>query len=116
MHVDHNILCIDDDAEDLDILKSALEDAGKVYRIESAHNGEEAITKLKEMQLKNELPRLIILDVNMPKMDGKQTLKAIKSHQRFKAIPVIVFSTASKEGVIDIYSEYGAEYIPKPVQ
>lgn len=81
MHVDHTILCVDDDADELDLLKTALEDAGMKYRIESAHNGEDALIRLEEIQLYNELPCFITLDVNMSKMAGKQTLKAIKSHQ-----------------------------------
>jgi CheY-like chemotaxis protein len=116
MHVDHTILCVDDDPDDLDILISALEDAGTIYRLEKAHNGEEALLKLQDLHRQNELPCLIILDVNMPKMDGAQTLKAIKSYPVFQAIPVIIFSTARKDGVADFYTEYGAEYVSKPVQ
>jgi CheY-like chemotaxis protein len=90
----YKILMADDDAEDLEIIKDAMEllDAGDI--IAYLDNGEQVINLLNQIEPHSVLPSLIILDLNMPKMNGIQTLEFLKQNERFKDIPVIIFSTS----------------------
>lgn len=90
----YKILMADDDAEDLEIIKDAIEllDAGDI--IAYLDNGEQVINLLNQIEPHSVLPSLIILDLNMPKMNGIQTLEFLKQNERFKDIPVIIFSTS----------------------
>lgn len=116
MQIEHIILCVDDDQDDLDMLRMVIENSHETYRMETALNGAEALQKLEALKALHKLPCLIVLDMNMPKMNGKETLKKIKSTYYYRNIPIIIFSTASKEAVEDFYTNYGAEYLTKPME
>lgn len=115
MRIDHIILFVDDDPDDLEMLRCILEENRDSYRIETAENGEEALKKLERLRQAKQSPCLIVLDMNMPRLDGKETLKKIRANDQYKYIPIIIFSTASRENVDDFYSEHGAEYLSKPM-
>jgi CheY-like chemotaxis protein len=114
MRVDHTILIADDDKDDLEMLHEALKENASPHRIEFAYNGEEALEKLEELKKQDELPCLIILDVNMPKLNGKETLQNIRATEVTKEIPVIIFSTASARHEKGFYTSYNAQYFEKP--
>lgn len=110
------ILLVDDDHDDLQMLHEAFKAFGPKYSILDAHDGKQAINKLHELKAVNQLPCLIVLDVNMPYMDGKETLVAIRNHDEFKSIPVIVFSTSSSLVDKHFFSHHGVEMLTKPWQ
>ena len=88
------ILLADDDADDKMIIADAvklLSDEEVMYFTE---NGEETLNALNKDYERGELPCLIVLDLNMPRMNGTETLGQIKSDVRFKDIPVIIYSTS----------------------
>ena len=61
------------------------------------------------------MPALIVLDLNMPELDGRQTLKRLKSNNDFKNIPVVIVTTSSNKADIDICTRLGASlYLVKP--
>lgn len=94
----HNLLMIDDSAGDLLLVRVALEDAGTVVDFHSAADGllgKEHLQQLVESG--RQLPHAILLDLNMPRMDGRQLLKWIISSQAHCAIPVIIY-TSSNDG------------------
>jgi CheY-like chemotaxis protein len=68
------------------------------------------------MSSKNKLPCLIILDINMPVMDGKETLSEIRSNENYKNIPVIIFSTSRRLYEKKFAENLDAEFVSKPVQ
>ncbi|HEY1112291.1 MAG TPA: response regulator [Chitinophagaceae bacterium] len=114
MEHSHTVLCIDDDAEDLELLQHALESTGRQYTIIEAHDGLEGIRRLHELKNAGSLPCLIVLDVNMPRMDGRETFRSIRADEQLDNIPVVVFST-SKSHVDQMYfSGKNVEYISKP--
>jgi two-component system response regulator len=83
-------------------------------------NGVELLDFLSSIQEKrtngNHYPGLILLDLNMPKKDGREALKEIKQHPVFRKIPVIVFTTTKNENEIKYCYELGANtYVVKPV-
>jgi CheY-like chemotaxis protein len=89
------ILYADDDPDDLALFREAVTALGEQYYIIEAMDGIHALELLRQMQESNELPCLIVLDINMPRLDGKQTLVALQNHPLFSSIPVVLFSTSS---------------------
>jgi CheY-like chemotaxis protein len=88
------IAIVDDDADDRDIIRDAFEvnEPGIEYRF--MENGDRLMQYL-ESTSPDDLPDLILMDLNMPGKDGRQALKEIKSNQRLTIIPTIVFTTSS---------------------
>lgn len=110
----YTILYVDDDLDDLAIIAEAFETYTDNLRVVHAYNGDEALVRLTDMKIQGSLPCLIILDINMPVMDGKQTLKEIKTKEDYLAIPVVMFST-SNNPIDKMFAEnFGADYITKP--
>jgi len=112
------ILVAEDDMDDKFMLQTIFEDSGKSDLLEFVENGLELINYLDHIN-KNEdtlfYPHFILLDLNMPKMDGRQALKELKNHSAYKKIPVIIFSTTKNETEINRCYELGANsYIVKP--
>jgi len=115
------ILIAEDDADDRYLLQTAFSEIGYPEQIDFVENGVELINYLQEiystdnMEMKA-LPGFILLDLNMPKKDGREVLKEIKQHPVFKKIPVIVFTTTKNEIEIKRCYELGANsYIVKPI-
>jgi CheY-like chemotaxis protein len=110
------ILVADDDADDRAILQDAMAelDAGQVLCF--AQNGEDALRILGKDFNADYKPALIILDLNMPKLNGTETLRRIKSDDRYKTVPVIIYSTSLNPMEKDKCMLLGAHsYITKPV-
>jgi CheY-like chemotaxis protein len=106
-----NILFIDDDSDDKDIFFEAINAINPEIECDSATNGEEALQMLESGP---SLPHYIFLDINMPVMDGKSFLMAIKKNSRLKSIPVVVYSTTADQKEIKELRLLGADYIGKP--
>jgi len=96
-----HVLLVDDDSTDRELFIEAINLVGEKYRVTEATNGREAMTYLQAAEM---LPDLIILDLNMPIKDGRETLKEIKQHDTLKRIPVCIMSTSSAH--FDILSSY----------
>lgn len=114
------ILIAEDDADDRFLLQTVFEEKGYTDRIEFVENGVELIDFLDNIEDKKTstpvYPAFILLDLNMPKKDGREALKEIKLHPVFKKIPVIVFTTTKSENEIKRCYELGANtYVVKPV-
>jgi CheY-like chemotaxis protein len=110
------IMMVDDDAEDRQIIKDTFEDLGYGAVIHFEENGEEAVKYLQQCVLLHTLPSLIILDLNMPKMNGTQTLRFLKRDGTFAGIPVIIFSTSLNPIERDECLALGAHsYVIKPI-
>lgn len=113
------ILIAEDDADDRFLLQTAFEEKGFNDKIEFVENGVELFDFLARIQQGNGegiYPGFILLDLNMPKKDGREVLMELKQHPVFKKIPVIVFTTTKNETEIRRCYELGANtYIVKPV-
>jgi CheY-like chemotaxis protein len=104
-------LLIDDDADDSELFREALEEMDRSTSLHCAENGEEALKLLKRI----ELPGIIFLDINMPRMNGWECLKKLKSSPEYKNIPVIMYSTSSHQREVDIATDLGAlSFFTKP--
>jgi CheY-like chemotaxis protein len=108
------ILCVDDDEDDLFFIKDIIESQGHNFEIKEAHNGWDALNYLEQGLKKNEFPCLIIMDMNMPRMDGKQTISKIKEVEQLAKIPVVVFTTSSNAVHKNYFESQGIHFITKP--
>jgi len=113
-----HILLVDDNEGDIFLTKEALSDAQFINKISTASDGVEAIGFLKDClrSVPRAMPDLILLDINLPKMDGTEVLSIIKSDPDLKRIPVIMLTTSSAEkDILASYENYANCYITKPV-
>lgn len=118
-HVTNNhrtILCIDDDADDLQLLSEAVQRIDPHCQIIKAYNGIHGLALLEEMHHQQQLPSLIVMDINMPKLDGKQTYIRLQASEHFATIPVVVFSTSSSPMDKMFFQSKGAAFITKPIR
>ena len=115
----HSILIAEDDADDRYLMKTALEVTGISGEVEYVENGVELINYLESIGKEkgdSVYPKFILLDLNMPKMDGREVLKKMKSHEEYRKIPVIVFSTTKNQMEVKRCYDLGANtYVVKPV-
>lgn len=110
------ILVVDDDTEDQLILDSYFQEAGMQDVVGYRDNGQEALHYLEQVDHDSLLPRLIVLDLNMPILNGTQTLFQLKQRMRFRNIPVIIFSTSQNETEKRKCLSLGAvDYMVKPL-
>ncbi len=116
------ILIADDDEGDRFLIEKALKANGVENRIEFAGDGQEMVDHLnKNLEAAQpgkdaDLPCLILMDLNMPRLDGRAALKVIKSHDRLKTIPVIVFSNSDNpKDIADCYEKGANSFFMKPL-
>jgi CheY-like chemotaxis protein len=109
-----NILLIEDDTIEIMKFNRVIDSFGKNHTILVARNGEEAIHLLKT---KTEVINLIVLDLNMPKINGLDFLKFIKKDNKFRFIPAVVLTTSNNAKDIVVCYEIGvAGYMLKPLK
>lgn len=113
------ILMVDDDADDRYLTLTAFDENKIACHMRFAEDGTDVFDMLRKRgkyaQNPDGLPSLILLDLNMPKKDGKQVLKEIKDSPDLKHIPVIIFTTSkSPEDVRQAYNMGASSFITKP--
>lgn len=108
------ILLIEDDAIEVMKLNRTIASKGLAHTIVGANNGEEALEILKK---KDALPDIILLDLNMPKMNGIEFLSILKADDVLKYLPTVVLSTSSNDkDVMECYRIGIAGYVIKPLK
>ncbi len=113
-----HILLVDDNEGDILLTKEALDDARIINKVSIAYDGVEAIEFLKTCLAGGvqTMPDLILLDINLPKMDGTEVLTIIKNDPDLRRITVIMLTTSSAEkDILASYDNYANCYITKPV-
>ena len=111
---DQIILLVEDDPDDFLLVMEALADKPSVKLVHEK-NGFEALTYLRELRAKAKtLPCLIILDMNMPIINGKQLLSILKKEESFQQIPIIVFTTSSNYKDKEYCDQLNVPMITKP--
>ena len=113
-----HILLIEDNEGDVLLIKEAFKDAKIVNNISTVNNGEKAIRFLEKSSPYEDqrTPDLILLDINLPRMNGKEVLSFVKGSSALKHIPVIILTTSSDDkDILDSYKNQANCYITKPV-
>ena len=111
----HSIFYADDDEDDIMFLREAFRSYAANVELITAFDGLEALSYLSNLSSVDPSPCLIILDVNMPKMNGKELLKEIRNLHRFEAIPVVLFTTSTLPPDKAFAANYKAGFMTKPV-
>jgi CheY-like chemotaxis protein len=107
------VLCVDDDPDDRELIRNAIFQVDPSYTVAHATNGKEALQYLIRAA-ESELPCLVILDINMPVMDGKQVVIEIKKNEKWNELPIVVFSTSNHPADFVFCQKYGVELVTKP--
>lgn len=107
------ILYAEDDHDDFEAVREAMFQQTDRFTLLHAKNGEEAIHMLEQSNA-DTFPNLIVLDLNMPVMTGKEALVWLKGHNEFKDIPVMVFTTSSREEDVKLCQGHGCTFFRKP--
>jgi CheY-like chemotaxis protein len=107
------VLCVDDDPDDRELIRNAIFKVDPSYTVAHATNGQEALQYLIRAA-DSELPCLVILDINMPVMDGKQAVVEIKKNKKLSKLPIVVFSTSNHPSDFNFCQSHGVELVTKP--
>ncbi|HEV7621704.1 MAG TPA: response regulator [Flavisolibacter sp.] len=114
MESKHLIVYADDDIDDLNMFQDYFDSNGTI-KILPASDGLDALEILEQLKTKGLKPCLVILDINMPLLNGKETLLRIKSDQELQRIPVVLFSTSKNPDDNTFASSNGVDFISKPL-
>ena len=112
-----NILLVEDNEGDIALTQVAFGESGIEGRLDVAHDGAEAIERLYRRGdfADAERPDLMLVDLNMPRMDGKELLDVIKRDDVLKTIPVVILTTSQAPAeVLDCYRRHANGYVLKP--
>ena len=115
------ILLADDDEEDRMLIIDALKESRLMNKVQSVEDGQELLDYLKGKEKfsdreKYPIPGIILLDLNMPKKDGREALKEIKADKTLRTIPIIVLTTSkAEEDILRTYNLGVNSFITKPV-
>ncbi len=108
------VLYADDDTDDRAWVTETCKALRFSLDIDFVENGRQVLEYLSKLA-QDDLPSLIVLDLNMPEIDGRQTLQRIKANENYKDIPVIIVTTSSSKADLDICKRLGATlYLIKP--
>ena len=111
----HEILLVDDDDADLALITEAFDAHRLRTRLHIAHDGIEALEYLHDPHTPR--PGLILLDLNMPRMDGREVLTAVKQDPLLATIPIVVFTTSEQpDDVTASYLRHANAYVTKPME
>jgi two-component system, chemotaxis family, response regulator Rcp1 len=112
------VLLVENDAGDARLTREALNECKTPYQLQVMRDGLQALAYLGRMKVSSEIPRpdVILLDWNLPGMNGREVLRAIKSDEQLRNIPVLVLTTSSaKDDVRQAYDLHANCFITKPV-
>ena len=107
------IIFADDDADDLELITGFFRQYNNQVDVLEFMNGHDVLHFLEQSSTQTGLPLLVVLDINMPRLNGKETLLAIRQHVHYKNIPVVMYSTSNNEYDEQFCRTNGASYVTK---
>lgn len=117
MKSDKPLLLVEDDEVDVLTVRRALRDLGVDNELEVASDGEEALEHLRSIESERRRPALILLDLNMPRMNGLEFLRAAREEELIRSIPVVVLTTSRQDrDIVEGFDLAVAGYMVKPVE
>jgi CheY-like chemotaxis protein len=115
-HHKHTIVYAEDDWDDVQFVQECFKKYDGRIELHHAPNGSEVLAVLDNLLRKNVRPCLIILDINMPLMDGRQALVKIKGRPHLNNVPVVLFTTSNSHLDKEFAQKWGADFITKPLR
>ena len=115
--MNRSILLVEDNPMDVDLTLRAFKRRRVTNTIHVARDGEEALAWLPRWEAGEPWPAVILLDLKLPRVDGLEVLRQLKSHPTLRAIPVVVLTTSAEHADVQTAYQLGANsYIVKPVE
>jgi CheY-like chemotaxis protein len=111
---EHFILWAEDDPDDMALFRSIVEQVGERSLVLGANDGREVLACLQLMRKEKLFPCLVILDMNMPALGGRETIGLMKQEEDFAAIPIAVFTTSSQQVDRIFCDRFGVPLFTKP--
>ena len=108
------ILWADDDPDDLDMMHEVLRDVDHNYNIVEVHKGRKVLDYLQAIKNPDDFPCLVILDMNMPVLSGRETLVRLKKDPRYSSLSIVMFTTSNRPLDQTFCWQYGVVMITKP--
>jgi CheY-like chemotaxis protein len=108
------IIFADDDADDLELITGFFKHYNQNINVLEFKDGKEVIKFLDEFAIDNNIPVLIVLDINMPRLNGMETLAALRQQPKYFNIPVLVYTTSSSKANEQFCKKYNATWVIKP--
>lgn len=110
------ILLVEDNPMDLDLTLRAFNKKKFSNQVHVARDGEEALAFIPRWEAGEALPAVILLDINLPKINGLEVLRQLKAHERFRRIPVVILTSSREDKDLNTAYDLGVNsYIEKPV-
>ena len=109
------VLYADDDQDDLQLIKDAFSKYSETVRLLTFEDGASILNYIKKLTSFEPLPCLIILDINMPGMNGKEVLRRIRQIHEYQEVPIVLFSTSTLPSEADFAMSFGAGFVTKPL-
>jgi len=106
------IIFADDDADDLELITGFFKQFNRNINVLEFKDGKEVLKFLEDFAV-TVAPTLIVLDINMPRLNGKETLAAIRNHPRYQYVPVVVYTTSQNSGDEMYCTQLGASWVVK---
>jgi CheY-like chemotaxis protein len=106
------VIFADDDADDLELITGFFKQYNRNVTVLEFKDGKEVLKFLDDFAL-NATPLLVVLDINMPRLNGKETLSAIRNHPRFQYTPVVIYTTSSNATDEEFCRQLGASWVSK---
>src|SRR5687767_14968446 len=109
------VLYADDDSDDLELVQDSFSLYSNNVEVVTMRDGSQALSYLNRLSDDDPLPCLIILDINMPVINGKEVLKNLRDLPRFETVPVVLFTTSSLPQDEKFAKKYKAGFVTKPL-
>ena len=106
------IIFADDDADDLELITGFFKQFNRNINVLEFKDGKEVLKFLDDFAF-NAPPILIVLDINMPRLNGKETLTAIRKHPKYQYIPVVIYTTSNNTDDENFCRQLGASWVVK---
>lgn len=107
------IIFADDDADDLELITGFFKQYNRNINVLEFKDGKEVVDFLNDFADNISMPLLIVLDINMPLLNGKDTLTTIRNHPKFQHIPVVIYTTSTNEADEEFCRKLGASWVSK---
>jgi CheY-like chemotaxis protein len=110
------ILLVEDNPMDLDLTLRAFNKKRLTNHVQVARDGEEALAFMARWEAGEQVPAVILLDINLPKVNGLEVLRQLKAHERYRRIPVVILTSSREDKDLRTAYDLGVNsYIEKPV-
>lgn len=109
------VIYADDDLDDIELVDDAFKQFANNVEVITFRDGSQALSYLHNLGEEDPVPCLVILDINMPVLNGKETLVRLRQVEKFKDVPVVLFTTSSMPADKNFARQYGAGFVTKPL-